>query len=119
LNNLYLSVNPTNNKLGANAGGSSGAVKFFTTPYERTLSIHAKDDTDKLSLVNNGNGLLEVVDMVEPWKKIASGKGEWDTFVIGSDGQVSINDGANIPSRKWVAYVDTDGSQYVALWDGM
>ena len=114
-------MNAKNGKLGANPGSTSasGAAKFFTTPYERTLSIHSKEEIDKLSLVNLGNGLLEVVDYVEPWKKIQSGKGEWDTFLIASDGQVSVSDGANIPSRKWVAYSDTDGSQYVALWDGM
>ena len=114
-------MNPKNAKLGANPGSTSaaGAAKFFTTPYGKTLSIHSKDDINKLSLVNYGNGLLEAVDMVSPWTKIQSGKGEWDTFVIGSDGQLAVNDGATIPSRKWVAFSDTDGSQYVALWDGM
>jgi hypothetical protein len=116
-NNLYLNVNPKSGKLGSSPGSSSNAAKFFTTPYQRTLSIHAKDDTDKLTLVRNG-GLLEVVDMVEPWKKLQSGQGEWDTFLIGQDGQLTVNDGANIPSRKWVAFDDTDGSHYIGLWDG-
>jgi hypothetical protein len=44
---------------------------------------------------------------------------EWSVFDITSDGKLGVKDGQNIPSRKWVTYLDTDGAYYVGLWDGM
>jgi hypothetical protein len=60
-----------------------------------------------------------LVDVVEPnTDKVPKGQlMEWSTFVVGKGGRVSINDGADIPSRKWVAYQDGTGF-HVAMYDG-
>lgn len=44
---------------------------------------------------------------------------EWSTFVIDGQGNVNINDGADIPTRRWVAFTNTDGSVGVGLYDGV
>jgi hypothetical protein len=44
---------------------------------------------------------------------------EWSTFVIDSSGNLNVKDGADIPTRRWVAYENGDGSYGVALYDGV
>ena len=43
---------------------------------------------------------------------------EWSTFVIDNNNIVTIKDGADIPSRKWVAIDQGNGDYTVALYDG-
>jgi hypothetical protein len=44
---------------------------------------------------------------------------EWSTFVIDGTGNVGVKDGADIPTRRWVAFTNTDGSVGVGLYDGV
>jgi hypothetical protein len=112
-----------NGKIGAFAGSrekASSAAKFYSTNFESsgTQSLHFADDTSQISL--RGKGLLELVDLKNPSAKTVdfSVPTEWSVFTIGSDNILGVKDNSNIPSRKWVAYLDTDGSYYVGLWDG-
>jgi hypothetical protein len=122
LSNLFLSAK--NGKVAAFAGTRESAQvagKFFTTEYtgSGTISFHAGDDTHQLGL-SGTNGLLSLVDLVNPSAQtIPKDKPtEWSVFQIGQGGDVTVKDGQNVPSRKWVTYLDTDGVYYVGLWDG-
>lgn len=49
----------------------------------------------------------------------APGSIEWGVFQVGNNGEITVKDGADIPTRQWISYLDTDGVYYVGLWDGM
>jgi hypothetical protein len=123
LSNLFLSAK--DGKVGGFAGSRESADKggkFFTTSYSGagTLSFHAGDDTHQLSLQGT-NGLLKLVDLVNPSATTIpkDTPTEWSVFQIGPSGEVTVKDGQNVPTRKWVTYLETDGNYYVGLWDGM
>lgn len=125
LSNKYLTAK--NGKVAVYPGVSAqSAGKFFTTEYKdkasgvSTTSFHFGDDTHQLGLSGKG-GLLSLVDLVNPSAKTVdfSTPTEWSVFGISSSGNLEVKDGQSIPSRKWVTYLDTDGVQYVGLWDGM
>jgi hypothetical protein len=121
LSNLYLSAK--NGKVAAFAGAretQQSAGKFFTTEYTPagTLSFHAGDDTHQLGL-SGKEGYLSLVDLVNP-------RGDtipkdmptmWSVFQLDGNSLI-VKDGSKIPSRTWVTYLDTDGVNYVGLWDG-
>jgi hypothetical protein len=44
---------------------------------------------------------------------------EWSVFTIGQGGEVGVKDGSNVPTRKFVTWLDTDGVYYMGLWDGV
>jgi hypothetical protein len=44
---------------------------------------------------------------------------EWSTFVIDRQGNLNIKDGADIPTRRWVAYETSGGDYSIALYDGV
>jgi len=120
-NNIYLSAK------GGKIAGFSGAResasvggKFFTTKYEKTLSIHSGDTTHQAGL-SGVNGLLNLVDLTNPSAETIpkDTPTEWSVFNIGSGGELTVSDGQDIPSRTWVAYADGDGTLNVALWDGV
>lgn len=123
LNGLFLSAR--GGKVGLFEGDRNDAgkaAKIFTSAYQptQTYSMHIADDSHQIALQGT-NGLLELVDLVNPSTDNIpqGGVTEWSTFLIGSDGAVTIKDGADIPSRRWVAYENSDGSYTVALYDGM
>jgi len=113
-NNQPLSVQ--GGKIGIFSGGK--AALFWSSPYEKTLSFHTTDDSHQIAL-KGGNGILDLVDVVEPTGSMitAANHMEWSTFVVDGSGGVTISDGADIPSRKWIAYQDGRGLT-VALYDG-
>ncbi|TID19919.1 hypothetical protein E6O75_ATG07379 [Venturia nashicola] len=116
LNNKALSAK--GGKIGIFPGGS--AVKFSSSPYTGgTLSLHPGAEDHQLAL-SGSKGLLELVDAINPTgEKIASGQSmEWSTFVIDGQGNINVKDGADIPTRRWVAYANPDGSYGVGLYDG-
>ncbi|KAE9962646.1 hypothetical protein BLS_010180 [Venturia inaequalis] len=117
LNNKALSAK--DGKVGIFSGGP--AAKFLTSQYtgSNTLSLHPGTEEHQLAL-SGSSGLLELVDVVNPTgDKIPQGQSmEWSTFVIDGQGNVNVNDGADIPSRRWVAYTNADGSYGVGLYDG-
>jgi hypothetical protein len=122
LNGLFLSAR--GGKVGLFDGERNDvgrAAKIFSSQYSpaQTFSLHIADDSHQIAL-QGSNGLLELVDVVNPTgDSIPQGQAmEWSTFVIGSDGAISIKDGADIPTRHWVAYENSDGSYSVALYDG-
>jgi hypothetical protein len=108
--------------------GASGtsAARFFTSEYKdkasgvSTTSFHFGDDSHVLGLSGKG-GLLNLVDLVNPSAKTVdfSTPTEWSVFDITPNGRLEVKDGQTIPTRKWVTWVETDGVQYVGLWDGM
>jgi len=123
LNGLFLSAK--NGKVGLFDGDKTNAnkaAKVFTTQYATaaTVSLHIADDSHQIALAGS-NGLLELVDVINPTaQSIPRGQAmEWSTFVIGKDGSISIKDGAEIPTRRWVTFENTDGSFGVALYDGV
>jgi len=123
LSNQYLSSK--NGKVGLFSGAkesASTAAKVFTTNYDaaQTLSLHIGDETHQIAL-SGSNGLLELVDVVNPTaESIPQGQNmEWSTFVIDQSGNVNVKDGADIPTRRWVTFENTDGSYGVALYDGV
>ncbi|KAF2397214.1 hypothetical protein EJ06DRAFT_166760 [Trichodelitschia bisporula] len=122
LNGLYLSAKDGRVALfPGDRSDTARAGKFFTTQYDaaKTLSLHAGDDTHQVAL-RGANGLLDIVDVVSPTAdQIPQGQiMEWSTFTIAQDGTLGVSDGADIPSRQWVAYENRDGSFGVALYDG-
>jgi len=116
LNNQYLGAQ------GGIIGLFGKQEKFYTTKYDsaQTLSLHVTDDTHQIAL-RGSNGLLDLVDVVNPTAEgIPQGQAmEWSTFVIDGQGNVNVKDGQEIPTRRWVAYANTDGSSGVALYDGV
>jgi len=125
MNNLFLSAK--GGKIGAFAGTRESAQvagKFFTSKYDgtQTLSLHAGDDTHQLGLQIQGTkGLLVLVDLVNPSGDTIpkDQPTEWSVFDIASNGELTVKDGQDIPTRKWISYLDTDGVYYVGLWDGV
>lgn len=117
LNNKSLSSN--GGKVGIFPGGP--AVQFSSSQYTgaNTLSLHPGAEDHQLAL-SGSKGLLELVDVINPTgEKIPPGQSmEWSTFVIDAQGNVNVKDGADIPTRRWVAYTNTDGSYGVGLYDG-
>ena len=119
-NNLYLSAK--GGKIAGFTGARESAAvggKFFTSKYEKTLSLHSGDTTHQAGL-SGTNGLLNLVDLVNPSAETISKDTptEWSVFNIGQGGELAVSDGQDIPSRTWVGYADQDGTFYVALWDG-
>jgi len=118
LNNQGLSSK--NGKVGIFRGAS--AAKILTSQYDaaKTLSLHIGDESHQIAL-SGSNGLLELVDVVNPTgESIPQGQSmEWSTFVIDPQGNVNVKDGADIPTRRWVAFANTDGSYGIALYDGV
>ncbi|KAF2419763.1 hypothetical protein EJ08DRAFT_653993 [Tothia fuscella] len=98
------------------AGSAEVGGKFFTTSYSGTLSIHPGDDTHQLGL-SGPRGLLFLVDLERPSaSSIPKDKPtEWSVFQIGPDGGLTVNDNQNIPTRKFVTFLDTDGTYYVGI----
>lgn len=78
------------------------------------------DNTHQLALQLANTGFLALVDLVSPTAESLGGKPtEWSVFTVNpSTGEVGVKDGADIPSRKWATYLDTDGQYYFGLWDG-
>lgn len=110
-----------NGKVATARGNQNAATKFFTSTYAPTgtLSFHSGDDTHQLALQLQSPGLLKLVDLVSPTAESIAGKPtEWSVFAIGPDSTLQVQDGANIPTRQWISYLDTDGMNYVGLWDG-
>jgi hypothetical protein len=99
--------------------------KFFTTMYQKTqtLSVHADHDSHQLGLqIQPGaKGLMTLIDLINPSaEKIPKdAPTEWSVFELGEDGLLTVKDGQDIPTRQWVSYLETDGTYYVGLWDGM
>ncbi|KAF2434196.1 hypothetical protein EJ08DRAFT_646639 [Tothia fuscella] len=123
LSNLFLAAK--DGKVGGFSGTRESAQvagKFFTTSYSGagTLSLHAGDDTHQLGL-SGTNGLLKLVDLVNPSADTIpkDTPTEWSVFQIGQGGEVTVKDGQDVPTRKWVTYLETDGAYYVGLWDGV
>jgi len=123
LSNQFLSSK--NGKVGLFSGAresANTAAKILATPYDpaQTLSLHVGDETHQLAL-SGSNGLLELVDVVNPTSdSIPQGQSmEWSTFVIDGQGNLNVKDGADIPTRRWVSFENTDGSYGVALYDGV
>jgi len=98
------------------------AAKVLATPYEaaQTLALSIGDPSNQIALAGS-NGLLELVEVVNPTgDSIQQGQSmEWSTFVIDSSGNLNVKDGADIPTRRWVAYQNADGSSGVGLYDGV
>jgi hypothetical protein len=117
LNDQKLSVT-TGGKIGVYPRGR--AAVFWSSQYtaSKTLSFHVTNPEHQIAL-RGAKGVLALVDVTNPnTDSVPKGQlMEWSTFVVGKGGRVTINDGADIPSRKWVAYQDGAGFQ-VALYDG-
>ncbi|KAF2671729.1 hypothetical protein BT63DRAFT_178519 [Microthyrium microscopicum] len=115
-NNQPLSVQ--GGKVGIFSGAKAGV--FWSSPYDekKTLSFHTNDDTHQIAL-KGSNGILDLIDVVNPTgDMITTGTSmEWSTFAVDGQGGVTVSDGADIPSRKWIAYQDGRGMT-VALYDG-
>jgi len=98
------------------------AAKVLATPYEaaQTLALSIGDPSHQIALAGS-NGLLELVEVVNPTgDSIPQGQSmEWSTFVIDSSGNLNVKDGADIPTRRWVAFENSDGSSGVGLYDGV
>jgi hypothetical protein len=94
----------------------------LATPYDpsKTLALSISDPSHQIALAGS-NGLLELVEVVNPTgESIPQGQSmEWSTFVIDSNGNLNVKDGADIPTRRWVAYENSDGSYGVGLYDGV
>jgi hypothetical protein len=123
LNNAFLSAQ--NGKVGiygSDKSDASRAARVFSSRYDasQTLSLHIADNTHQMALVGS-NGLLELVDVVNPTADtIPQGQAmEWSTFVIDGQGKITIKDGADIPTRQWVAYEIGNGDYGVGLYDGV
>jgi len=123
LSNQFLSSK--NGKVGLFRGAresANTAAKVLATPYDpaKTLSLHIGDESHQIAL-SGSKGLLELVDVVNPTgDSIPQGQSmEWSTFVIDGQGNLNVKDGANIPTRRWVTFENTDGSYGVALYDGV
>ncbi|QDS76693.1 hypothetical protein FKW77_000618 [Venturia effusa] len=121
------SAEPLNNKILSTKGGKVGifpgglGLKVSSSAYasSNTLSLHPGAEDHQLALVGS-KGLLELVDVVNPRaESIPHGQSmEWSTFVIDGQGNVGVKDGADIPSRRWVAFTNADGSHGIGLYDG-
>jgi hypothetical protein len=120
VNNNFLSLQGDSLGLYANArADASQAARMFPSPYEKTYSLHIKDETHQLTLLGS-KGVLQLVDKVNPTDKdIPAGQFmEWSTFVIDGQGKLSVNDGLDQPQRHWIAWDKGDGSYAVGLYDG-
>lgn len=121
VNNNFLSLQGDSLGLYANArADASQAARMFPSPYEKTYSLHIKDETHQLCLLGS-KGVLQLVDKVNPTDKdIPAGQFmEWSTFVIDGQGKLSVNDGLDQPLRHWIAWDKGDGSYAVGLYDGV
>ncbi|KAF1816532.1 hypothetical protein P152DRAFT_446176 [Eremomyces bilateralis CBS 781.70] len=102
------------------------AQKFFTTAYTDagTLSFHAGNASHQLGLSGKlGSGMLELVDLVNPTGKTIKPDNPtmWSVFTVGQGGVLGIKDGTEntLKDRTWVAWLETDGTYHVGLWDGV
>jgi hypothetical protein len=123
LSNQYLSSK--GGKVGLFTGAkesASTAAKVLATPYDpsQTLALSIGDPSKQIALAGS-NGLLELVEVVNPTgNSIPKGQSmEWSTFTIDANGNVNVKDGQNIPTRKWVAFQNADGSTGIGLYDGV
>ncbi|KAF2423192.1 hypothetical protein EJ08DRAFT_456517 [Tothia fuscella] len=123
LNNQFLSSK--GGKVGLFPGAkesANSAAKVLATPYEpaQTLALSIGDPSKQIALAGS-NGLLELVEVTNPTgNSIPKGQSmEWSTFTIDSRGNLNVKDGADIPTRKWVAYQNGDGSTGIGLYDGV
>jgi hypothetical protein len=127
INGLFFSVK--DGKMGAFSGARESAAvggKFFAAAYPPTgtLSLLAGEWTHQLGLKIQTKGVMSLVDLgngptAAMIPKDAPGSIEWGVFEIGKGGELTVKDGQNIPTRQWIAYLETDGVYYVGLWDGM
>jgi hypothetical protein len=118
LNDKKLSV-ASGGKVGVYRSGK--AAVFWSSQYtaSKTLSFHVTNPEHQIAL-RGSKGVLALVDVTNPnTDSVPRGQlMEWSTFVVGKGGRVTINDGSDIPSRKWVAYQDGSAGWQVALYDG-
>jgi hypothetical protein len=124
----HRAVDTLNNKGLSSKGGKIGIfpgappAKISTSSYDaaKTISLHPNAEDHQLAL-SGSNGLLVLVDVVNPTgESIPQGQSmEWSTFVIDAQGNVGVKDGADIPTRRWVAFTNGDGSVGVGLYDGV
>jgi len=121
-------VETFNNKALSAKGGKVGIfpgappAKITSSSYDaaKTLSLHVNAEDHQLALAGK-NGLLELVDVINPTgESIPQGQSmEWSTFVIDAQGNLGVKDGNEVPTRRWVAFTNTDGSIGVGLYDGV
>lgn len=97
----------------------------YAWPDFKTLAMHARQTwQETLGLQEVMPGFLALVDLWKPWESnptLATGrKTEWSVFLINSrDGELTVKDESDIPTRKWVAYKDdVSGKMLYGLWDG-
>ncbi|KAE9967878.1 hypothetical protein EG328_010473 [Venturia inaequalis] len=105
----------------ANAGkfftavGAGGTLQLLAGNWDHQVGLKAS---------NSSKGVMELVDLGSgPTAAIipadAPGSVEWGVFAVSEAGEITVKDGADVPTRQWISYLDTDGAYYVALWDGV
>jgi hypothetical protein len=120
INNNFLSQQGDTLGLYTAARTDAGqAARLFPTPYEKTYSLHVKNEAHQVCLLGS-NGVLQLVDRVNPTgADVPSGQiMEWSTFVIDGQGRLNVNDGVDHPLRHWIAWEKSDGAYAVGLYDG-
>ncbi|TID21427.1 hypothetical protein E2P81_ATG04710 [Venturia nashicola] len=116
-------------KIGAFAGAResvANAGKFFTSTYPATgtVQLMAGNWDHQVGLKATTKGVMQLVDLgrdftADKIPKDAPGSVEWGVFQVGTGGEITVKDGADVPTRQWITYLDTDGVYYVGLWDGV
>ena len=97
--------------------GNSPAI-FWSQAVGSTLRISHRDESHALTLQSRtGDGsVLDLVDVIWPSATtIKAEPKEWDTFVVGTGGELTIKDGIDNPKRQWIAFADGT----IALHDGV
>ncbi|QDS74217.1 hypothetical protein FKW77_002479 [Venturia effusa] len=101
------------------------AGKFFTAVYPPTgtSQLLSGNWDHQLGLKVSTKGVMQLVDLGRgPTSAIipkdAPNSIEWGVFQVGPSGEITVKDGADIPSRQWISWLDTDGVYYTGLWDG-
>jgi hypothetical protein len=83
------------------------------------------DHTVALKILQTG--IHTLVDFgAQSQQDISAGQVEWSTFVVGGDknggygkeGAVTINDGAIVPTRRWILIQDSADFYSINLYDG-
>jgi len=129
-NNLYIGYK--DRRVGAirdTRESAARAQKFYTIPYppENTLSLSTGDDAGvALRIIQTGiHTLVELGTQDEAARN--GGLVEWSTFVINGDktggdakeGAISIKDGQNVPTRRWILIEDSAEFYSINLYDGV
>ncbi|KAF2428050.1 hypothetical protein EJ08DRAFT_680692 [Tothia fuscella] len=123
-NNLFL-LNDRERVVVAPKALSASSRKgvYSISPYKDTLGFVAADSYHTqlgLQIRKGDQGFHSLILLFEPTENSIpkDTPTEWSVFQIGNGGVITVKDGIDIPTRKWILYGSNGGDRVVGLWDG-